>query len=217
MNLVLVFFLFIGQQINKNTYQYEIKIDKDVVQKSNIQAILPNSDNISIPVYNNLIPVIYIFDVNDKSKKLLLDYNDPDCHIFVNQKSIIFSSKKNAIKPTICQSKDDILETFSSIKKQIQELKDINKNVDYTQTLNRLSESIEECKNMIKKTDKSVDDLKKSQEKFQSKEEIIKMLSEMKTELTSLQEKINLKYQKKTDIIDPNLPIIDKELIPSGK
>ena len=55
-------------------------------------------------------------------------------------------------------------------------------------------------------------------EKSQTKEEykeIKSMISNIKIELKSIQDKINLNFQKKEDILNPSLPIIDKELVPS--
>ena len=59
-----------------------------------------------------------------------------------------------------------------------------------------------------------MENIKEPQTKEEYKE-IKSMISNIRIELKSIQETINLKFQKKEDILNPSLPIIDKELVPS--
>lgn len=221
-NVVFIFFVLLfsnPQQINKDNYVLEILLNKDVVKHDYIDAILPNADLVKVPVLNNLIPVIYIHTLNEDSKKLVCDYNDKDCLLYTNQKFILFS--KNKIIENKIQTKNNeesFLERFSLIQNEINKLKTLNKHIESNDAIKGFSKNIEELKAMLLDINKKNEVLMQCIEKSQTKEEykeIKSMISNIRIELKSIQETINLKFQKKEDILNPSLPIIDKELVPS--
>ena len=221
-NLVFIFFVLLfsnPQQINKDSYVLEILLNKDVVKHDYIDAILPNADLVKVPVLNNLIPVIYIQQLNEDSKKLVCDYNDKDCLLHTNQKFILFS--KNKIIENKIQTKNNeesFLERFSLIQNEINKLKTLNKHIEGNDAIKGFSKNLEELKAMLLYINKKNEVLMQCIEKSQTKEEykeIKSMISNIKIELKSIQDKINLNFQKKEDILNPSLPIIDKELVPS--
>jgi len=215
--VIIVLSVLFNQQINKNNYVYEVHINNPVVSTKDIAIVLPNADRVKLPVLNNIIPVIYIYDYKENTKRLYLEYADKDCMIYINQDEVVYTTPKKITVQKEKQESISFLETFSSIDKEIKRLERINSNVDYTKDFVDLKFKIEELTAMLRKSLNETDLLKKSIEKNQSKEEIKAMISEVKKELATIQQKLTPKIEKNVDIINPALPIIDKELVPSGK
>lgn len=216
---------------NNSSYEYQVKINRPVITSSSIVIVFPNSDRINLPVLNHIIPVIYIQKNSDKIKSLLLDYDDNDCLIHTNQSEVKYANQKISIQESEVKSHDSFLETFSSITREIKKIQTLNNTVVFIKGFNDLEKKIEELKIMvtqmyseIEKVKKDTDNLKRNSdvikimsEKNQSKEEIKAMISEIKNELVTLQKKLNQTKEKKIDIINPTLPIVDQEVVPSNK
>ena len=215
--VIIVLSVLFNQQINKNNYVYEVHINDPVVSTKDMTIVLPNADRVKLPVLNNIIPVIYIYDYKENTKRLYLEYEDKDCMIYINQDEVVYTTPKKIAVQKENKESISFLETFSSIDKEIKRLERINSNVDYTKDFVDLKFKIEELTAMLRKSLNETDLLKKSIEKNQSKEEIKAMISEVKKELATIQQKLTPKIEKNVDIINPALPIIDKELVPSGK
>ena len=182
---------------------------------------MPNGDKITIPILNKKVPIIFIYEKQGNLCDLHFDYNDKKCNDYKDEKLISYQLESKA-----GNNDSSFLETFSAIKKQINDIKIINSNsisaVD--ERIKDLSKKIEEInamsleiKNSQIKTIDYFEKIEKNKDNKNNFSEIKHLILEVQKELVGIRQKIETKPEIKLDIIDPNLPILDKASTPSKK
>lgn len=219
MNFLFFLSIVFSQNHNLKEYNYVFKINQNVKSCDKADSILPNGDKVQIPIFNKIVPVIYVQEQKNNQYILSLDYDDKKCGVFKNEKLFSYQTEdKNS------NNGPSFLETFSSIQKQINEIKLIN-----TNSVNAVDEKVSNLSKQLKELNKMALDIQNFQNnamsfyKTENKKENDKnfgelktLLSEVQKELVEIRQKLDSKQTKK-DIIEPSLPIIDKSVIPSTK
>lgn len=219
MNFLFFLSIVFSQNQNLKEYNYVFKINQNVKSCDKADSILPNGDKVQIPIFNKIVPVIYVQEQKNNQYILSLDYDDKKCGVFKNEKLFSYQTEdKNS------NNGPSFLETFSSIQKQINEIKLIN-----TNSVNAVDEKVSNLSKQLKELNKMALDIQNFQNnamsfyKTENKKENDKnfgelktLLSEVQKELVEIRQKLDSKQTKK-DIIEPSLPIIDKSVIPSTK
>lgn len=235
-NFLFLMCFVLSDHQNIKEYTYSIKCNMLVKSCNNVESILPNGDKVTIPIFNNKVPVIFIRNYDDNKCILNLDYDDKKCVDFKNEK--LFSYQ---VESSLNNHDKSFLETFSTIKKQIDDLKTINNTSmsEIDDVLKNLSKQVKELNAMaldIQNSQNKIMDIQKSQNKsfdsFYKYEktneeknndnkkgfsELKSLISEVQKELVDIRQKLDAKTEKKKDIIEPNLPIYDKAVIPNIK
>jgi hypothetical protein len=195
-------------------YNFIFKNKASVHSCTAVEAILPNGDRVQIPAFNGKVPVMYIHSIGVGKSDLVLDFDDSLCKPIGSSKTFSYQVGDN--------NKDSLLDTFSSIQKQIESLKSINRKDGDEQSrllmslskdikdLNKLSNVIEELKTMIANTQTIIGSKQNEQDIGKSFSDLKSMISEVRRELVDIQKKLEKQTSKPHDIIDPNLPILDK-------
>lgn len=218
-NFLFFLTLVFSQHQNLKEYNYVFKINQNVKTCDKVDSILPNGDKVQIPIFNNIVPVIYIQEQKNNHHTLSLDYDDKKCGVFKNEKLFSYQTedKTSNLGPSF-------LETFFTIQKQISEMKLINKNSvsAVEEKLNNLSQQLKELKKMAldlqsaESQSMSFYKLENKKENDKNFGELKTLLSEVQKELVQIKQKLDSKQTKK-DIIEPSLPIIDNAVTPNIK
>lgn len=214
-------------------YKFIFKNKQPVRSCIAVEAVLPNGDRVQIPSFNGKVPVMYIHAIGIGQSELVLDFDDDLCKPIGSSK--VFSYQTGDV------GKESFLDTFSSIQKQIDSIKSINKKDGDEQSkllmslsrdikelskdtkelpkdikelpkgIIKLSKDIEELKAMIANTQQTLAGTKQNdQDLGKSFNDIKLMISEVRKELVGIQQKLAKQADKPNDIIEPNLPILDK-------
>ena len=232
-----------GLVVGTNFFEYNFVFKNKMPVQScvSFEAILPNGDRVQIPSFNGRVPVIYIQSTGLRKSDLVLDFDDESCKPIGSSKT--FSYQNNDI------SKQSLLDTFSSIQKQIDSVNSINKKdgeeqskllMSLSKDIKELSKDIKELSkgikespkelpkelpNDIKELPKDIKELKSmvtntqqniaiskqnEQELSKSFNDIKSMIFEVRKELVGIQQKLASQTSKPHDIIEPNLPVLDK-------
>ena len=203
-------------------YNFVFKNKASVQSCTAVEAILPNGDRVQIPAFNGKVPVMYIHSTGVGKSELVLDFDDSLCKPIGSSKTFSYQVGD--------ASKESFLDTFSSIQKQIESLKSINKKDGDEQSrllmslskdikdLTKLLNGIEELKTMIANTQKTIIGTKQNEQDIgKSFSDLKSMISEVRKELVGIQQKLEKQTSKPHDIIEPNLPILDKAGVSGDK
>jgi len=228
-----------GLVVGTNFFEYNFvfKNKMPVQSCTSFEAILPNGDRVQIPSFNGRVPTIYIQSTGLRKSNLILDFDDESCKPIGSSKTL--SYQNNEI------SKESFLDTFSSIQKQIDSINSINKKdgeeqskllMSLSKDIKELSKDIKELSKGIKESPKeSPNDIKElkamvtnaqqsiaankqnEQELSKSFNDIKSMIFEVRKELVGIQQKLASQNSKPHDIIEPNLPVLDKAGVSGAK
>ncbi len=212
-------FLFINLLFSENLkkYNFLIHCDFEIMSCTNSEAILPNGDKIQIPIINNKVPVIYIQNKSNELIDLKFDFNDKNC---IQHKALTTYSFQNFKQAS--NSEPSFLETFSSIEKEIKNIQTLNNNgvtlIDGK--IDSLYSKIKDLQTMAVNIENAQKDFSKKIDTKTNFNELKSMISEVQKELVDIKKKLDVKTEKvdkKNDIIEPNLPIYDKIVVPKTK
>jgi hypothetical protein len=220
--------MIFSEHQNLKSYTYTINYKEEIKSCKHAESILPNGDKITIPILNKKVPIIFIYEKQGNLCDLHFDYSDKKCNDYKDEKLISYQLESK--------------ETFSTIKKQINDIKIINSNSmsavdgrikDLSKKIEELNAMALEIKNSQIKTIDYFERLETNKDNKNSFNEIKYLISEVQKELVGIRQKIDTKVEIKPepkveikpetkpeiklDIIEPNLPILDKALTPSKK
>ena len=229
--------MIFSEHQNLKSYTYTINYKEEIKSCKHAESILPNGDKITIPILNKKVPIIFIYEKQGNLCDLHFDYSDKNCNDYKDEKLISYQLESKA-----GNNEPSFLETFSTIKKQINDIKIINSNSmsavdgrikDLSKKIEELNAMALEIKNSQIKTIDYFERIETNRDNKNSFNEIKYLISEVQKELVGIRQKIDTKVEPKVeikpepkveikpepkiDIIEPNLPILDKALTPSKK
>lgn len=231
-----------GLVVGANFFEYNFvfKNKMPVQSCTSFEAILPNGDRVQIPSFNGRVPMIYIQSTGLRKSNLVLDFDDESCKPIGSSK--IFSYQNNEIsKESFLDTFSSIqkqIDSINSINKKDGEeqsklLMSLGKDIkELSKDIKKLSEGIKESPKDIKELPNDIKELKamvtnaqqsiaankqNEQELSKSFNDIKSMIFEVRKELVGIQQKLASQTSKPHDIIEPNLPVLDKAGVSGAK
>lgn len=228
-----------GLVVGTNFFEYNFVFKNKMPVQScvSFEAILPNGDRVQMPSFNGRVPVIYIQNTGLRKSDLVLDFDDESCKPIGSSKTFsyqnndiskqsfldTFSSIQKQIDSMNSINKKDgeeqsklLMSLSKDIKELSKDIKELSKGIkespkELPNDIKELPKDIKELKSMVTNTQQSIAISKQNeQELSKSFNDIKSMIFEVRKELVGIQQKLASQTSKPHDIIEPNLPVLDK-------
>jgi hypothetical protein len=235
-----------GLVVGTNFFEYNFVFkNKTPVQSCvSFEAILPNGDRVQMPSFNGRVPVIYIQNTGLRKSDIVLDFDDESCRSIGSSKTFsyqnndiskqssldTFSSIQKQIDTMNSINKKDgeeqsklLMSLSKDIKELSKDIKELSKGIkespkELPNDIKELPKDIKELKAMVTNAQQSIAISKQNeQELSKSFNDIKSMIFEVRKELVGIQQKLASQTSKPHDIIEPNLPVLDKAGVSGAK